>query len=572
VSSAKPIPAHARLADPIDASAGEGRENAVAPRASVGIARWEWGAVCTVLLVCGAFVWDQTRHYWFRTDDWLFLDERATSIRDLMHPHGGHLTAVALVAYKAMFTLFGMRQYPPYVGFRVVGFGLMVLSLWWILRRRGADPVISLAVVAYLGVLSSTVGNKVVSIGIYVAVPAILLAFLIVDEHPEPTPRERLVVALLLFVALVSNTFGDIGIVALTITVACSAPHRRSWLAICAGYTGAFAAWSIAYRSQIAAPEPHQRGLVRKTLDIPIDVLRLGRSTIEQLTFPGSRFGAILLVALIALIGWAALRGWLGLFEYAAIATVVLTFAGNSLNRLHTALGAVDTLRYADPLALFLIPALLPFAKPRTRLGCGLIVLVVLGLALSQANEFSHQADNLVQFANLTRPQLTAARQLIIEGEPYVHQSRFVDATNDDIAHLAHAPGWGAAPSEALKFARGRLRIGIAGRGRPVATHEQEAVPLAPNGRPLRECLAARTGNPVVLTLVAGRGSSILLRTGSPGAKALLRTQDRFGSGLLTVAIGAPTKVVVVTPDSGSAQLSVTPTSGAVEVCTPQRP
>jgi hypothetical protein len=549
------------------------RSTARARSGNAGIARWEWAAVAAILVVCGAFVWYQTQHYWFRSDDWLFLSQRATSIRDLIGPHGGHFTAAALVAYKAMLAVFGMRQYPPYVAFRVVGFSLMVLALWWIMRRRGADPLLSLAVAAGLGVLSSSVENKVVSVGIYLAVPAILLAFLFVDEHPQPTLRRRLLVALLLGVALVANTLGDIGIVALTVMVALSARHRRSWLPLCAAYTLLFAIWSIVYRSRIVSPEPRHRNVLRKALDLPVDVFRLARSTIEQLTFPGTGIGVVILVALVAVIGRAAWQRRLGLFELAAIATVVLAFAANSLNRMHTTLASFDTLRYADPIALFLVPALLPLARPRSWLVRGFAIALVLAVAVAQANEFANEADTLTLYANAERLRTTAARQLIVNGEPFVRQSRgLAEVANDDIARLADAQGWAAAQPSRLEAARGRLRIGIAAPGRPVLTNQPDAAPLLPGGRPLRGCVPVRANESSELTLEAGHSASITLRPASRGiARTMLRTRDHYGSGVRAVPVDAPTDVSIVTPDTGLARLSVRPTGAAVRVCAAPR-
>jgi hypothetical protein len=275
----------------------------------------------------------------------------------------------------------------------------------------------------------------------------------------------------------------------------------------------------------------------------------------------------ILLIALVAFIGWAAWQRLLGLYECAAITTVLLLYASNSLNRLHTTLASVDTLRYANPVAVFLVPALVPLVRLRPPPARARAVVVALAVAVAQAHEFSNQARALVPYARASRAQLTAERQLIVDGEPFVDQGPGVaDPSNAYIARLADAPGWGVAPAWAIEIARGRMRIAVEERNRPIVRHQPDAPPRLSDGRALQSCVRVPAGRAFTIELDAGHMSSIRVQP-ARSTRVVLRTHDRYGPGVRSVVVSAPIRVVVVTPDRGTPRLSLRSASAAIDVC-----
>ena len=59
-----------------------------------------------------------TRRMWFETDSWHYLTERGTVPGHSVgwfEPWGGHWQTVPVLLYRALFAIFGMHTYTPYV-------------------------------------------------------------------------------------------------------------------------------------------------------------------------------------------------------------------------------------------------------------------------------------------------------------------------------------------------------------------------------------------------------------------------------------------------------------------------
>ena len=55
------------------------------------------------------------RHRWFFGDEWSFLAERdAGDLGDLFRSHGEHWSTIPVLAYRALWNMFGLRTYLPY--------------------------------------------------------------------------------------------------------------------------------------------------------------------------------------------------------------------------------------------------------------------------------------------------------------------------------------------------------------------------------------------------------------------------------------------------------------------------
>lgn len=110
------------------------------------LAFWLFVSVSTVMFFVYAYL---GRHIWFSVgatgDDWDFLAHRGINVHDLLASHGGHLVALPLVVYRALFNIFGLRSYRPYqilaIALHITAGGLLRV----LMRRRAVNPWIATA-------------------------------------------------------------------------------------------------------------------------------------------------------------------------------------------------------------------------------------------------------------------------------------------------------------------------------------------------------------------------------------------------------------------------------------------
>jgi hypothetical protein len=99
----------------------------------------------------------QDRRLWFFRDDFAFLLGRHLSehpVSALMTPHSVHWSALPVLAFRAMWSVFGLRQYLPYAVLPLLLHLAVAVCLVVLARRAGAGPwsaVLSGLVFAYLG-------------------------------------------------------------------------------------------------------------------------------------------------------------------------------------------------------------------------------------------------------------------------------------------------------------------------------------------------------------------------------------------------------------------------------------
>src|ERR1700761_6452390 len=78
----------------------------------------------------GWYLW-LARRSWFIADDWDFLAHRsATSASDLFRPHNEHWSTVPILIWRALFQIFGVRTYTPYLVLVLVAHLALAWLLW----------------------------------------------------------------------------------------------------------------------------------------------------------------------------------------------------------------------------------------------------------------------------------------------------------------------------------------------------------------------------------------------------------------------------------------------------------
>lgn len=114
-------------------------------------------AVHVLSLVGGFFVLLYcNRDQWFFGDEWDFLGHRGVTNaeRSLWAPHTAHWSTGPILIYRALYSLYGLRTYTPYVVVLLLLHVAVAHLLWRLLLQAGVDQVIATAlatVFAFLG-------------------------------------------------------------------------------------------------------------------------------------------------------------------------------------------------------------------------------------------------------------------------------------------------------------------------------------------------------------------------------------------------------------------------------------
>jgi hypothetical protein len=116
-------------------------------------------ALWVLVAVSGVWMVARDSKLWFGGDDWFILLDRRVSPGPgqlgLFEPHNEHWSTVPILVFRGMESLFGVREYWPYVVLLVVVHLAIVVLLWHVMVRSAVDPWLALgftAVVAVPGV------------------------------------------------------------------------------------------------------------------------------------------------------------------------------------------------------------------------------------------------------------------------------------------------------------------------------------------------------------------------------------------------------------------------------------
>lgn len=121
-------------------------------------ARWAPEVVLGVGLAgAGAVLAAFTRGLWFHGDDWDYLLTRGTvpgEDKGLWAPHGDHWSTAVVLVNRALFSLFGLRDYTPWALLTIALHLSVCIVLFAVLRQVGTRPWVAVAtswVVAFHG-------------------------------------------------------------------------------------------------------------------------------------------------------------------------------------------------------------------------------------------------------------------------------------------------------------------------------------------------------------------------------------------------------------------------------------
>ena len=110
-----------------------------------------------VIAVSTGFYLALSRSLWFYSDDWAFLLRRGTVTEDvdagrlgLWEPHNEHWSTGPILIYRALFEVFGLRHYTPYLVPVLLAHVALVLLAYRLLIRFGVRRWVAFAVATML--------------------------------------------------------------------------------------------------------------------------------------------------------------------------------------------------------------------------------------------------------------------------------------------------------------------------------------------------------------------------------------------------------------------------------------
>lgn len=277
-----------------------------APPASENLHRGQVAVALVCIAVAGVLLVYVARSQWFFGDEWDFILHRsAGSFSDLMRPHNEHWSAIPILAYRGVFSVFSLTSYVPYLVLLGALHVTIALLVYVLLVREGAPWPFAVVVGIGLVLFGSGAENLVwaFQIGFVGSLAAFLGAVVLLQRGPD---RWRdIAAAALLVVSAMSSALGFAAVAA----VLAALLARREWsraLRVTGVPILLCVTWAVAYRDSILGA--HEGSRVDAILLLPRYVVT-GLTAALEGALGGRSFGPLLLLtAAVCLVLWAIPR------------------------------------------------------------------------------------------------------------------------------------------------------------------------------------------------------------------------------------------------------------------------
>jgi len=213
--------------------------------------RWRLSVIglAVVELAVGVLLAVRTRHEWFFVDEWDFLARRVG--RDapvgLLVPHNEHPSMLPILVWRAVFDVFGVRHYAPYMAVVIACHLAVVATVWLVARRSGAGPGACLVAAAVMA--TAGVGWEDMIWAFQIGMVGSLLASwagALLTDHPPGTPvagRRRLVATWVVLTAGLACSAVSVPLLVLPLLVAGARRGVRAALVVVAVPAVLFCSW-----------------------------------------------------------------------------------------------------------------------------------------------------------------------------------------------------------------------------------------------------------------------------------------------------------------------------------------
>jgi F0F1-type ATP synthase membrane subunit c/vacuolar-type H+-ATPase subunit K len=266
-------------------------------------------AIAVAVLGC-AIVAGQSRHLTFSGDDWAWVQGRKGHSADVfLTPHGEHLSALPILAFKVLLAVFGAGSYVPFMALLLVVHGTACVLLY-LVARRFVGPWAALAPTAILAVLGPAWQDLLWAFQVgYLGSVAAGLGMLLCLERR--TALGDVAAAMLLGVSLLCSSIGLGMVVFAAVSLALEQPRsaRRAWVVVVPA--ALYAAWYAEYgvSSAHASNLEHLPGYLARALAAALASAAGLAQTDTSPYLVATRYGYLLAVVGAGVVVVRVLRG-----------------------------------------------------------------------------------------------------------------------------------------------------------------------------------------------------------------------------------------------------------------------
>ncbi len=384
---------------------------------------WYAGLLHYASLVVGFLylVWVD-RHQWFSGDEWDILVKRGIvgqHALGLFEPHNEHWVTVPILIYRALFSVFGVRTYLPYLVVLFLFQLLVAHLLWRLMLRAGVAPMLATAAAAVFLVIGAGWEDLVNAFQITFVAPVALglLALLLMPER-GPFQRRDAYGWVCNILALMCSGVG----LTMLLVVGTTALLRRGWrvaLAVVSLPAVVYLLWYAKWGHHVTAVE--QQPLGTAIQQAPAFVWRGLVDAVDAATGL-TGVAPVLLVLLAIWLVWVArpfAEPWPVLLTLAIGAPVFLFLI--NIRRSGLGVAAAGAPRYGYVVIALLVPVV-ALASTRLVAGRPLAVSVSVGLVatavllLVSVSTVNLHANEFAVFKQENKQRIVAAAGLLARG------------------------------------------------------------------------------------------------------------------------------------------------------------
>jgi hypothetical protein len=505
--------------------------------------------VASLVAAFGFWAW-LDRGLWFFGDEWNFLVGRGlsytpTNPESIWFPHNEHWSTLPVLLWRALYSLFHLGTYWPYILPVLVAQVVVMHLAWRISLRAGAEPWVATVAVAVLGFLGAGAEDLAwgFQIGFVGSVVFGLLAFDLLDRRPRPQPRHLVLASLSLLASLMCSTIGDAMVVGAAVLAFARLPWRRA-VAVLAVPVVAYVTWfaGVGHLGLSAHSDRFTLGTFTALPGYVWDGLTwaLGRA------FNLEAAGAVILIGLIAWVGWHAVRFLRAQPVLLALCAATVTFYVLAGLGRDISTGTPDVSRYVYVAIALLTPVLATLLSPRrapalVRLAAIALLAITLIGNVGQAETW---VKARVALTSRLKTDVLALGRLAAEGVQ--------DVTGPDAAPISYFPNLSASGLARLQRAHmlpvaGLTRLDMVNARALLALGDWNGSNTALSPRPLVSGHFEYLNSPAVSVISRGNACYTFSPMAAPtGARPPLRIW-------LRVPVGeASASVLVETPPAPS--------------------
>jgi len=202
-----------------------------APVAGERVPRWALLAHLASLVAILAFWSYLDRNLWFFGDEWDFIARRGLHHPqlNLWVPHNEHWSTLPILLWRALFSLFHLSTYWPYLIPVLLANVVIVHLIWRRCLRDGVPPLLAVVVAAAVGLLGS--GWEDLAWAFQIGfLGSVLFGLLAIDlaDRPDATFGRNATTSLLALAALMCSSIGDALLVGLAIVLLARRPLKEA--------------------------------------------------------------------------------------------------------------------------------------------------------------------------------------------------------------------------------------------------------------------------------------------------------------------------------------------------------